>query len=82
MNQTSVRLTNLGPSLLQEHRPSTTPRQHPVLGDLLQFPLGMSCLSSVGLQVASPGISWPPSLPLPLWVPSQGLSGDAGKRLP
>ena len=36
----------------------------------------------VCLQVATPGISWPPSLPLSLGIPGQGASGGAGSWLP
>ena len=28
------------------------------------------------LHVSPPGVSWPSSFPLPLWIPCHGLSGD------
>lgn len=49
----------------------------PVLGHSFYLSPGVTHPCDVCVEVASPGVSWTASLPLPLGVPSESLSGDA-----
>ena len=51
-------------------------------GLLLSFQISWSPAVSAQLQVSPPAVVRPASLPLPLWVPGQGLACGAGCWLP
>ncbi|KAH3692641.1 hypothetical protein DPMN_193795 [Dreissena polymorpha] len=52
-----------------------------VLGESLQLPPCLAYLPSICIQVTAPGVSRPPSLPFPLWIPYEGLLCRIGCRL-
>ena len=66
---------SLGAWAIDERSPPDPALRH---GD--NFLPGVLHLPHFRLHVSPPGVSWPPSFPLPLWIPRQGLSGDARLR--